>query len=59
MTQIEEAQAERVTPEMEAEGHTNVWLVRYRLEGARSDGTMPLTEVDGEWQIYVGAPNCP
>jgi hypothetical protein len=48
------------TDRMTEDGHTNVWLIRYRFKDRTDVHGMLIEEVDGEWQIY--APNveeCP
>ena len=48
------------TDRMTEDGHTHVWLIRYRFEDQTNVHGMLIEEVGGEWQIY--APNveeCP
>ena len=49
---VDKTQCE-LTSWMEEDGHTNVWLVRYRFEGSDSVGGMLLSEVEEGWQIYM------
>jgi hypothetical protein len=59
---IEKRQCE-LTPQMEEEGHTNVWLIRYRFKDSGNEGGMLLTETDSEeypWNIYgMRVDSCP
>lgn len=59
---IEKRQCE-LTSQMEAAGHTNVWLIRYKFEDSGSEGGMLLTETDSEeypWEIYqTRVDSCP
>lgn len=56
---VDKTQCE-LTSWMEEDGQTNVWLVRYRFEGSDRVSGMVLSEVEGEWQIYMGMrDSCP
>ncbi len=58
-TIIEKSPCE-LTSWMEEEGHTNVWLVRYRFKKSGDESGMLLTETDGEWQLYrLTVDSCP
>lgn len=41
------------TDRMTEDGHTNVWLIRYRFKDQTDVHGMLIEEVDGEWQIYA------
>jgi hypothetical protein len=59
---IEKRQCE-LTPRMEEEGLTNVWLIRYKLEDSGNESGMLLAETDSEeypWDIYrTQVDSCP
>ena len=59
---IEKRQCE-MTPRMEEEGHTNVWLIRYKFEDSGNKGGMLLIESNSEehpWEIYdTRVDSCP
>jgi hypothetical protein len=45
-----------LTPEMQAQGETNVWLIRYRFKGSGDRGVMLVREGDTEeypWLPYM------
>ena len=45
----------KLTDAMKSEGHTNVWLVIYKLEGSDRENGMLLSESDSDqypWEIY-------
>ena len=52
-----------LTPRMEEEGYTNVWLIRYKFADSGNEGGMLLAEADSEeypWDIYrTGVDSCP
>jgi hypothetical protein len=59
---IEKQQCELV-PRMQADGETNVWLVRYKFVDSGREGTIILSEKDSKeypWQVYIiGFDQCP
>lgn len=52
-----------LTTKMEEEGHTNVWLIRYKFQDTGNEGGMLLSEADSEeypWGIYqTRVDSCP
>jgi hypothetical protein len=48
-----------VTPEMEVEGATNVWLIEYRFEGSVKTYSKTIMEQDGDWVVHGALPFCP
>ena len=48
-----------LTPSMEAEGHTNVWLVRYRFGNLKKVYGELFTEKESGWQPYLAIDFCP
>jgi len=60
---IVERQQCELTAWMAEEGHTNIWLVRYRFVESGSEGGMLLTETESAeypWQPYLlNLESCP
>jgi hypothetical protein len=48
-----------LTPFMTDDGHTNVWLVRYRFEGKDNVYGQLFSEVDAAWVPYLTIGICP
>ena len=57
-TIVDKSQCE-ITPSIEEEGYTNVWLVRYRFDGSFEEYGMTLAKVDGAWQLHSTMDSCP
>ena len=57
-TIVNKSQCE-ITPSIEEEGYTNVWLIQYRFDGRSEEHGMTITEVDGEWKLHSLMESCP
>lgn len=57
-TIVEKTKCE-LTPEMEGEGTTNVWLIEYRFEGKFDIDALTIAERDGDWVLFARNAFCP
>ena len=48
-----------LTSSMQAGGHTNVWLVRYRFAGLKEVYGQLFTDTASGWQPYLSIDFCP
>ena len=48
-----------LTPSMEAAGHSNIWLVRYRFVGEERVYGQLFTERDTGWEPFLSIDYCP